>query len=62
MEVRVQLNEVIPQDMLQAHREHILDFMLQEGINPDPHDLGATEMGERKLKELLAELASDLNT
>jgi hypothetical protein len=60
MEVRIPISEVIPPAMLEANREHIEAFMLQEGITPDPHDLGATEMGERKIKELLEELADEL--
>jgi hypothetical protein len=61
MEVRVPIGEVIPPAMLEANREHIVAFMLQEGIEPDPHDLGATVIGERKIKELLEELADELD-
>ncbi len=60
MEKRVPIGEVIPRGMLEANREHIIAFMLQEGIEPDPDDLGATVMGERKIKELLEELADEL--
>lgn len=60
MEKRVPISEVIPPAMLEAHREHIAAFMLQEGIEPDPNDVGATVMGERKIKELLEELADEL--
>ncbi len=60
MEVKVPVGEVIPPTMLEANREHIMAFMEQEGIEPDPHDLGATVMGERKIKELLQELADEL--
>ncbi len=59
MEVRVPVGEVIPPAMLEANREHIVAFMLQEGIEPDPNDFGATVMGERKIKELLEELAEE---
>ncbi len=60
MEVKVRLGEVIPPEMMEANREHILDFLEQEGIDTDPDNLEATEMRERHIKELVAELASDL--
>ncbi len=60
MEKRVPIGEVIPPAMLESNREHIIAFMLQEGIEPDPNDLSATVMGERKIKELLEELADEL--
>jgi hypothetical protein len=60
MALTVQLREVIPQHMLEAHHEHIQDFLLQEGIRPNETDLGATLMSERQVKELLEELASNI--
>ena len=60
MVVKVTLDDVLSPDLIAAHREHITDFMLQEGIAPDPADLGKTQVTERQLKELLAELAHDL--
>jgi hypothetical protein len=60
MALNMRLAEIIPAEMLEANREHIIDFLLMEGVTPDPDDLGATELGERKLKELLGELADGL--
>lgn len=60
MALRVKLSDVIPPHMLEQHREHIQDFLLQEGIEPDQQELGDTRMTERQVKELLEELASDL--
>jgi|GEM_PF-1179944 len=60
MMVKVRLDEVLSPHLLKKHHEHIGDFLLQEGIAPDPADLGATMLTERKVKELLAELADDL--
>ena len=62
MVVKVTLDEVLSRDLIVAHRDHITDFFLQEGIRPDPDDLGKTQVTERQLKELLAELAHDLPT
>ncbi len=58
MLIKVRLSEVMPPTMLAQHREHIVAFLEQEGINVDPHDLGATAMSERQIKELLEEIAS----
>jgi hypothetical protein len=46
--------------MQESNREHIIAFMEQEGIVIDSANLGATEMTERQVKELLEELAEDL--
>lgn len=59
MGITVQLAEVIPPAMLEQRRQHIRDFLLQEGIRADPDDLGQTKMTERQVKELLEELAED---
>ncbi len=60
MIVKVTLDEVLSPDFIADHREHITDFLLQEGIAADPADLAKTQMTERQLKELLAELADDV--
>ena len=60
MVVRVRLEEVLSPEIMATKDEHIRDFLLQEGVSPDPHALGQTEVTERQLKELLAELADDL--
>ncbi len=60
MAITVKLSDVIPPRMLEQHREHIQDFLLQEGIEPAQQELGDTSMTERQVKELLEELASDL--
>lgn len=61
MALRVRISEVIPAAMLEQHREHIHAFLAQEGIAEHPDDLGATEMSERQVKELLEELADSLD-
>ena len=60
MIVKVRLAEVLSPQLLAENAEHIRDFLLQEGITPDPDDLGETVVTERQLKELMAELAADL--
>lgn len=55
--LKVRLNEIIPPKLLEPNREHIRDFLLQEGIAPDPDDLAQTELTERQCKQLLEELA-----
>ena len=60
MQIKVRLSEVMPPAMLEEHREHIIAFLEQEGIDVNTDDLGATSMNERQIKELLAELATDL--
>jgi hypothetical protein len=61
MVLRVRLDEVLSPELLATHEEHIRDFLLQEGIAPDPGDLGATVVTERQLKELMAELATGID-
>jgi hypothetical protein len=60
MTLRVRLDEVLSTDLLAAHAEHIRNFLLMEGVTPNPDDLGATVVTERQVKELMAELAHDL--
>jgi hypothetical protein len=60
MIIKVRLSEVIPPAMLEEHRDHIVAFLQQEGIDVDLNNVGATAMNERQIKELLAELAGDL--
>jgi hypothetical protein len=60
MVVKVRMSEVVPPQMQEEHREHIIAFLEQEGIAMNTADLGATEMTERQVKELLEELAEDL--
>jgi hypothetical protein len=57
MPLNVTLADVLPAELLARHREHILDFLAMEGITPNLHDLGATQVSDRQLKELLEELA-----
>lgn len=57
--LKIRLNEIIPPELMEQHREHIRDFMLQEGISPDPVELAQTELTERQCKELLEELAEN---
>lgn len=60
MALKVRIDEVLPQEMVDAKRDHIEDFLLQEGITPHAADLSKTELSERQIKELLAELADDV--
>ena len=57
---KVRLGDVLSPSLIDANHEHIRDFLLQEGIALDPEQLAATEVSERQVKELLAELAHDL--
>ncbi len=62
MAVKIRLGEVLTNELIAANEDHIRDFLEQEGIAIDPDDLAATPMSERNVKELLAELAHDLET
>ncbi|MEN9936688.1 MAG: hypothetical protein RLZZ387_3267 [Chloroflexota bacterium] len=57
MTLKVTLAEVLTPELLERHRDHILDFLHLEGVAPHPHDLGATVLSDRQLKELLEEIA-----
>lgn len=61
MVMRVRLDDVLSPELMATHQEHIRDFLLQEGITPDPDNLGATVVTERQLKELMAELATGID-
>jgi hypothetical protein len=56
---RVRLDEVLTPHLLETRAEHIRGFLLMEGITPDAHELGRTQLTERQIKELLAELAEE---
>lgn len=60
MALKVCIDDVLSKEMVEANRDHIQDFLLQEGIIPHAVDLSRTELTERQLKELLAELADDV--
>lgn len=55
----IRIDEVLTPELIATHSEHIRDFLTQEGIAADQHNLGATAMSERKIKELLEELAEE---
>jgi hypothetical protein len=57
--MNVRLDEILTPALLERHRQHIADFLIMEGITPAA-DLGGTEVNERTAKELLAEMAHDL--
>ncbi len=61
MIVTVRLDEVLSPQLLTENADHIRDFLLMEGVAHNPDDLAATVVTERQLKELMAELASDLD-
>lgn len=58
--MNVRLDEILTPDLLERHRQHIADFLTMEGITPAA-ELGGTEVSERAAKELLAEMAHDLD-
>lgn len=60
MAIKIRIGEVLTPELIAENQEHIRDFLAQEGITAHPDDLAATEMSERQVKELLAELAHDL--
>jgi Leu/Phe-tRNA-protein transferase len=57
MPLKVSLADVLTPELLERHYQHILDFLALEGITPHQQDLGATQLSDRQLKELLEELA-----
>jgi hypothetical protein len=61
MALTVKLRDVLTPPMLAAHREHIEAFLEQEGIARNTDDLGATDVTERQVKELLEELAETVD-
>ena len=58
---KVRLGDVLSPSLIETNDQHIRDFLLQDGIAADPNQLAATEISERHVKELLAELAHDLD-
>ena len=60
MALKVTIEDVLSKEMVEAKQDHIRDFLLQEGITADVAHLSRTELTERQLKELLAELADDV--
>ena len=58
--MNVRLDEILTPALLERHRQHIADFLSMEGIAPAA-ELGSTEVNERTAKELLAEMAHDLD-
>lgn len=60
MAIKVRIDEVLTGELIAANEGHIRDFLEQEGIGVNPDGVGATEVSERQVKELLAELAHDL--
>ncbi|GAB4114674.1 MAG: hypothetical protein Fur005_18400 [Roseiflexaceae bacterium] len=58
MQLRIRLGEVLTPELISRHAEHIRDFLVMEGVTPDPQDLAQTLLSERQIKELLEELAS----
>ena len=61
MALKLTIEDVLSKEMVEAKQDHIRDFLLQEGITADAADLSRTELTERQLKELLAELADDVS-
>ena len=55
----VRLDEILTPVLLAKHHQHIADFLEMEGITPAA-ELGQTEVGERAAKELLDEIAHDV--
>lgn len=60
MAIKIRIDEVLTSDLIAANEEHIRDFLEQEGIGVHAEGVAATEVSERQVKELLAELAHDL--
>ena len=54
--MNVKLSEILPPALLLRHADHIRDYLELEGVSPAAV-LGDTLLSERKLKELLEELA-----
>jgi hypothetical protein len=58
--MNVRLDEILTPALLERHHQHIADFLVMEGIAPAA-ELGSTEVNERTAKELLAEMAHDID-
>ena len=56
----MQLSELLTPELLTTHHQHIVDFLEMEGIVPAA-DLGDTDVSDRQAKELLAEMAHDVD-
>lgn len=57
--MEVYLDELLTPALLERHHQHIADFLEMEGI-PVAAELGRTQVNERTAKELLAEMAHDV--
>ncbi len=59
MQLTYRLGDVLTPELLAQHDESIRNFLVFEHIAFDPNNLPETQMTERKIKELLEELAAD---
>ena len=59
MQLTYRLGDVLTPEIVARHGESIRNFLIFEHIAFDPNDLLETQMTERKIKELLEELAAD---
>ncbi len=59
MQLTYRLGDVLTPELLAQHDESIRNFLIFEHIAFDPNDLAGTHMTERKIKEMLEELAAD---
>ncbi len=59
MQLTYRLGDVLTPELLAQHDESIRNFLIFEHIRFDPSNLPETQMTERKIKELLEELAAD---
>ncbi|HEY1013740.1 MAG TPA: hypothetical protein VGE07_13600 [Herpetosiphonaceae bacterium] len=59
--MKIHLDELLTPELLERHQQHIRDFLAMEGLEP-AGALGRTLLEERAAKELLAELAHDLDS
>jgi hypothetical protein len=59
MQLTYRLGEVLTPELFAKHAESIRNFLIFEQIAFDPSNLPETHVTERKIKELLEELAAD---
>jgi len=59
LQLTYRLGDVLTPDLLARHAETIANFFVFEHIDFDPEQLAETTLTERKLRELLEDLAAE---
>jgi hypothetical protein len=59
MQLTYRLGDVLTPELLTRHAETIVNFLVFERIEFDPNQLAETQITERKIRELLEDLAAE---